>query len=58
MAVADRHRLFLWSASFTEYPIAVNTELSLVITGGKLPGQVEKRFEQVIDAGHLAPAKR
>lgn len=53
-AVADGHRMFLSSANFTEYAFTINMELGLLITGGKLPGQVEKHFERLIETGHLA----
>lgn len=53
-AVADGHRLFLSSANFTEYAFTINMELGLLVTGGKLPGQVERHFERLIEAGELA----
>jgi phosphatidylserine/phosphatidylglycerophosphate/cardiolipin synthase-like enzyme len=49
-AVADGHRMFLSSANFTEYAFTINMELGLLVTGGKLPGQVERHFEQLVDA--------
>lgn len=48
-AVADEHRLFLSSANFTEYAFTINMELGLLVTGGKLPGQVERHFERLVD---------
>ena len=47
-AVADGHRMFLSSANFTEYAFTINMELGLLVTGGKLPGQVERHFERLI----------
>jgi phosphatidylserine/phosphatidylglycerophosphate/cardiolipin synthase-like enzyme len=52
-AVADGHRLFLSSANFTEYAFTINMELGLLVTGGKLPGQVERHFGQLIESGAL-----
>lgn len=50
-AVADGHRMFLSSANFTEYAFTINMELGLLVTGGKLPGQVERHFERLVQAG-------
>ena len=52
-AVADGHRMFLSSANFTEYAFTINMELGLLVTGGKLPRQVERHFERLIEVGHL-----
>lgn len=52
-AVADGHRMILSSANFTEYAFTINMELGLLVTGGKLPGQVELHFERLIEVGHL-----
>jgi phosphatidylserine/phosphatidylglycerophosphate/cardiolipin synthase-like enzyme len=52
-AVADGHRMFLSSANFTEYAFTINMELGLLVTGGKLPGQVERHFEQLVTTGTL-----
>ncbi len=52
-AVADGHRMFLSSANFTEYAFTINMELGLLLTGGKLPGQVERHFERLIAGGVL-----
>lgn len=48
-AVADQRKLFLSSANFTEYAFTINMELGLLVTGGKLPGQVQRHFERLID---------
>lgn len=52
-AVADGHRMFLSSANFTEYAFTINMELGLLVTGGKLPEQVERHFERLVSAGML-----
>ena len=54
-AVADGHRMFLSSANFTEYAFTINMELGLLVTGGKLPGQVERHFERLVENGSLIP---
>jgi phosphatidylserine/phosphatidylglycerophosphate/cardiolipin synthase-like enzyme len=43
--------MFLSSANFTEYAFTINMELGLLVTGGKLPGQVERHFERLIANG-------
>ncbi len=50
-AVADGNRMFLSSANFTEYAFTINMELGLLVTGGKLPGQVQEHFERLIEVG-------
>ncbi len=52
-AVADSHRMFLSSANFTEYAFTINMELGLLVTGGKLPGQVERHFDRLINLGQF-----
>jgi len=52
-AVADGERLFLSSANLTDYAFTINMELGLLVTGGNLPGQVERHFVGLIDAGQL-----
>ena len=52
-AVADGHRLFLSSANFTDYAFTINMELGLLVTGGRLPGQVERNFERLIETETL-----
>jgi phosphatidylserine/phosphatidylglycerophosphate/cardiolipin synthase-like enzyme len=54
-AVADGRRLFLSSANLTEYAFTINMELGLLVTGGKLPGQVEQHFERLIETGVFSP---
>jgi phosphatidylserine/phosphatidylglycerophosphate/cardiolipin synthase-like enzyme len=53
-AVADGHRMFLSSANFTDYAFTINMELGLLVTGGKLPAQVERHFERMIEVGTLS----
>jgi hypothetical protein len=52
-AVADGYRMFLSSANLTEYAFTINMELGLLVTGGKLPEQVERHFERLVAAGTL-----
>jgi phosphatidylserine/phosphatidylglycerophosphate/cardiolipin synthase-like enzyme len=54
-AVADGHRLFLSSANFTDYAFTINMELGLLVTGGKLPQQVESHFDKLVEAAVLVP---
>jgi phosphatidylserine/phosphatidylglycerophosphate/cardiolipin synthase-like enzyme len=49
-AVADGRRLFMSSANFTEYAFTINMELGMLVTGGKLPVQVERHFEKLLHA--------
>jgi phosphatidylserine/phosphatidylglycerophosphate/cardiolipin synthase-like enzyme len=53
-AVADARWLFLSSANLTEYAFTINMELGVLVTGGKLPGQVQKHFDWLIQSGVLA----
>jgi phosphatidylserine/phosphatidylglycerophosphate/cardiolipin synthase-like enzyme len=52
-AVADGRLMFLSSANLTEYAFTINMELGLLVTGGKLPGQVERHFERLLSSGTL-----
>jgi phosphatidylserine/phosphatidylglycerophosphate/cardiolipin synthase-like enzyme len=52
-AVADGRWLFLSSANLTEYAFTINMELGVLVTGGKLPGQVEEHFDCMIGKGIL-----
>jgi phosphatidylserine/phosphatidylglycerophosphate/cardiolipin synthase-like enzyme len=54
-AVADGRWLFLSSANLTEYAFTINMELGVLVTGGKLPGQVHEHFDQLIACGSLMP---
>ena len=52
-AVADGRWLFLSSANLTEYAFTINMELGVLVTGGKLPGQVQEHFDRMIRNGTL-----
>ncbi len=45
---ADGRWLFVSSANLTEYAFTINMELGTLITGGKLPRQVESHFDWLI----------
>jgi phosphatidylserine/phosphatidylglycerophosphate/cardiolipin synthase-like enzyme len=49
--VGDGRKLFLSSANLTEYAFSTNMELGMLITGGKLPGQIEAHFDGLLAAG-------
>lgn len=53
-AVADGHRMFLSSANLTEYAFTINMELGLLVTGGSLPGEVERHFDRLVTSGIVA----
>jgi phosphatidylserine/phosphatidylglycerophosphate/cardiolipin synthase-like enzyme len=53
-AVADGRWLFLSSANLTEYAFTINMELGVLVTGGKLPGQVQEHFDRLISFGAFA----
>jgi phosphatidylserine/phosphatidylglycerophosphate/cardiolipin synthase-like enzyme len=55
-AVADGRWLFLSSANLTEYAFTLNMELGVLITGVRLPGQIEDHFQRMIQAATLAKA--
>jgi phosphatidylserine/phosphatidylglycerophosphate/cardiolipin synthase-like enzyme len=50
-AVADGRWLFLSSANLTEYAFSINMELGVLVTGGKLPEQVERHFDGLLRSG-------
>jgi phosphatidylserine/phosphatidylglycerophosphate/cardiolipin synthase-like enzyme len=52
-AVADGVRMFLSSANLTEYAFTINMELGVLVTDGKLPGEVEQHFERLMTEGTL-----
>ena len=52
-AVADGRWLFLSSANLTEYAFTINMELGVLVTGGKVPAQVQEHFDRLIGAGSL-----
>jgi phosphatidylserine/phosphatidylglycerophosphate/cardiolipin synthase-like enzyme len=45
--------LCLSSANLTEYAFSINMELGVLITGGALPGRVERHFDSIIQDGRL-----
>jgi phosphatidylserine/phosphatidylglycerophosphate/cardiolipin synthase-like enzyme len=53
-AVADGRWLFLSSANLTEYAFTINMELGLLLTGGRLPEQVQMHFDRMIERGQLS----
>jgi phosphatidylserine/phosphatidylglycerophosphate/cardiolipin synthase-like enzyme len=53
-AVADGRWLFLSSANLTEYAFTINMELGVLVTGGKLPGQVQDHFDRLVVGEMLA----
>lgn len=55
LALADGHVLLLSSANLTEYALQMNMELGLLIRGGKIPGQVESHFQELLRRGELEP---
>jgi phosphatidylserine/phosphatidylglycerophosphate/cardiolipin synthase-like enzyme len=56
-AIADGRRLFLSSANLTEHAFTNNMELGLLITGGKLPAEVQEHFDRLIQSGCLVPVQ-
>lgn len=50
---ADGRWLFVSSANLTEYAFTINMELGVLITGGKLPRQVESHFDWLIGEKEL-----
>jgi phosphatidylserine/phosphatidylglycerophosphate/cardiolipin synthase-like enzyme len=52
-AVADGRWLFLSSANLTEYAFNINMELGVLVTGGRLPSQVEENFDRLATTGVL-----
>ena len=57
-AVADGRQLFLSSANLTEYAFSINMELGMLVTGGRLPGQIERHFQRLIEMGVLVKLPR
>lgn len=52
-AVSDGRVLLISSANLTEYAFTLNMELGVLVTGGDLPGEVEKHFETLAATGVL-----
>jgi phosphatidylserine/phosphatidylglycerophosphate/cardiolipin synthase-like enzyme len=53
--VADSRWLFVSSANLTEYAFSINMELGVLMTGGRMPRQVEALFDSLIAEGQLVP---
>jgi phosphatidylserine/phosphatidylglycerophosphate/cardiolipin synthase-like enzyme len=53
VAVGDNDTLYISSANLTEYAMNLNMEMGLLVSGGDLPGLVEKHFEELILNGTL-----
>jgi phosphatidylserine/phosphatidylglycerophosphate/cardiolipin synthase-like enzyme len=51
--VADSRWLFVSSANLTEYAFSINMELGVLMTGGRLPRQVESLFDSLVAEGEL-----
>jgi phosphatidylserine/phosphatidylglycerophosphate/cardiolipin synthase-like enzyme len=52
-AVADGGWLLLTSANLTEYALALNMEMGLLLRGGVLPALIEQQFGRLIEIGQL-----
>jgi phosphatidylserine/phosphatidylglycerophosphate/cardiolipin synthase-like enzyme len=52
-AVADERWLFLSSANLTGYAFTINMELGVLVTGGKLPAQVQEHFDRLVTTSIL-----
>jgi hypothetical protein len=53
--VANGRRMFLLREDFTEYASTINIELAMLMTCGKLPGQLLPHFQQLVRVGNLTP---
>ena len=53
--VGDGRSLFLSSANLTKYAFSLNMELGVLINGGRVPKQIERIFERMIEAGIISP---
>jgi phosphatidylserine/phosphatidylglycerophosphate/cardiolipin synthase-like enzyme len=53
-AVADGRWLFLSSANLPEYAFTINMELGVLVTNGKMPGQVLEHFDRLMGNGIVA----
>lgn len=51
----DEALLFISSANLTEYALTLNMELSVLINGGPLPGEVTAHFKRLIEDKVLVP---
>lgn len=50
-AVADAKWAYLSSANLTEYAFSINMEMGVLFRGGRIPPQVQRHFEKLIQAG-------
>lgn len=55
-AVADTDAVLISSANLTEYALALNMELGVLVRGGELPKRVVEHLQRLIDEGTLSPA--
>lgn len=55
-AIADGERLLLSSANLTEYALSTNMELGVLITGGRLPRDAQRHFDELVRSGVLISA--
>ena len=51
---SDARWLFLSSANLTEYAFTINMELGVLVTGGKMPAQVQEHFDRLVAGEWLA----
>jgi phosphatidylserine/phosphatidylglycerophosphate/cardiolipin synthase-like enzyme len=56
--IADGQRLLLSSANLTVHAFSSNMELGVLITGGHLPSDAEKHFDQLVQMRVLVPVAR
>jgi len=54
-AIGDGNQLFLSSANLTKYAFSLNMELGVLINGGRVPNQIERIFDRMIEAGIISP---
>jgi phosphatidylserine/phosphatidylglycerophosphate/cardiolipin synthase-like enzyme len=53
VAVGDQNCLYISSANLTDYAMNLNMEMGVLVTGGNLPVQVQKHFDELISRGVL-----
>ncbi len=54
-AIGDGNQLFLSSANLTKYAFSLNMELGVLINGGRVPNQIERIFDRMIEVGIISP---
>ncbi|HEX2986936.1 MAG TPA: DISARM system phospholipase D-like protein DrmC [Chloroflexota bacterium] len=52
-ALADDTELFISSANLTEYALALNMEMGILVQGGPLPGRVKRHIDRLTHTGVL-----